>query len=175
MYDGKQSSDEQAIEPEVSTQQPELVIESLEEYTPVEVNKHTQAEETEQLVVDTEGEPKILSTGIDVAERPGDYITDPVANLFTKREPKTGFGNNFPDEPTRGDLFLRTDFRPTRLFKWNDQKWIEVNKSTTSAYIYNDAYIQFLADQVLTGVYSIDELSETEQEQVQTLIGGRRG
>jgi hypothetical protein len=61
------------------------------------------------------------------------------------------------------------------LFKWNDQKWIEVNKSTTSAYIYNDAYIQFLADQVLTGVYSIDELSETEQEQVQTLIGGRRG
>ena len=119
--------------------------------------------------------PEIQTLGIDAAERPGDYITDPVAKLFTKREPKTGFGNSFPDDPTRGDLYLRTDFRPSRLFKWNDQKWIEVNKNTTSAYTYNDAYIQFLADQVLAGVYTFEDLTETEQDQVQTLIGGRRG
>jgi len=41
--------------------------------------------------------------------------------------------------------------------------------------VYNDAYIQFLADQVLTGVYGFDDLTELEQEQVQTVIGGRRG
>jgi hypothetical protein len=126
-----------------------------------------------ELAPDTQ--PEILTLGIDAVERPGDYITDPVTELFSKREPKNGFGNNFPDEPTRGDLFLRTDFKPSRLFKWNDKKWIEVNKNTTSAYSYNDAYIQFLADQILAGVYTFDDLTESEQEQVQTLIGGRRG
>ena len=55
------------------------------------------------------------------------------------------------------------------------QKWIEVNKNTTTAYTYNDAYIQFLAEQVLTGVYTWDDLTEAEVDQVQTLIGGRRG
>ena len=139
-----QGSNEQAIESEVSTQ-------------------HIESEVTE-----------VRAEVIPEVERPGDYITDPVANLF-KRQPETGFGNNFPDNPVRGDLFLRTDFRPTRLFKWNDIKWIEVNKNTTTAYVYNDAYIQFLADQVLTGVYGWDDLTELEQEQVHTVIGGRRG
>ena len=122
-------------------------------------------------------EPEVTEVRAEVipeAERPGDYITDPVANLF-KRQPETGFGNNFPDNPVRGDLFLRTDFRPTRLFKWNDIKWIEVNKTTTTAYVYNDAYIQFLTDQVLSGVYGWEDLTELEQEQVQTVTGGRRG
>lgn len=123
-------------------------------------------------------EPEVTEVKAEVipdVERPGDYITDPVEALFAKREPKTGFGNNFPDDPTRGDLFLRTDFRPNRLFKWNDKKWIEVNKNTTTAYIYNDAYIQFLTHQVLSQVYNWDDLTEQEQEQVQLLIGGNRG
>ena len=120
-------------------------------------------------------EPKILTMGVDPVERPGDYITDPLENLLTRRDPKTGFGTAFPNDPERGDLFLRTDFRPNRLFKWNSVKWIEVNKNTTTAYTYNDAYIQYLAEQVMSGAYTWDDLTETEQEQVQTVIGGRRG
>lgn len=120
-------------------------------------------------------EPKILTLGVDPVERPGDYITDPVTNLFTKRQPDTGYGVTFPDHPTRGDLFLRTDFRPSRLFKWNDTKWIEVNKNSTDAYTYNDAYIQYLAEKLMSGELTLDDLTDTEQSQVQTLIGGRHG
>jgi len=60
------------------------------------------------------------------------------------------------------------------LFKWNDVKWIEVNKATTDVYNYNDAYIQFLADKLSTGEYSADDLTENELQQVQRAIGGYR-
>jgi hypothetical protein len=103
-----------------------------------------------------------------------EYITDPIVKILN-RKPNAGFGTEFPDNPVRGDMFLRTDFRPTRLFKWNDTKWIEVNKATTDAYSYNDAYIQFLADKLFSGEYQLDDLTEVEQQQVQTLIGGTRG
>ena len=151
----------------------------LREFTPEEVQALDQEDSASEASIApiSQPEPEVTEVRAEVipeAERPGDYITDPVANLF-KRQPETGFGNNFPDNPVRGDLFLRTDFRPTRLFKWNDIKWIEVNKTTTTAYVYNDAYIQFLTDQVLSGVYGWEDLTELEQEQVQTVTGGRRG
>jgi hypothetical protein len=122
-------------------------------------------------------EPEVTEVKAEVipdVERPGDYITDPVANLF-KRQPDAGFGTEFPDNPQRGDMFLRTDFRPTRLFKWNDTKWIEVNKATTDAYTYNDAYIQHLVTRLLSGEYTLDDLTLAEQQQVQSIIGGARG
>jgi len=151
----------------------------LREFSPEEVQALDQEDSASEASTapTSQPEPEVTEVRAEViaeAERPGDYITDPVANLF-KRQPETGFGNNFPDNPVRGDLFLRTDFRPTRLFKWNDIKWIEVNKTTTTAYVYNDAYIQFLTDQVLSGVYGWEDLTELEQEQVQTVTGGRRG
>ena len=70
-------------------------------------------------------------------------------------------------------MFLRTDFKPSRLFKWNDVKWIEVNKNTTDVYNYNDAYLQFLVEKISTGEYSTDDLSYTEQQQVRTMLGSR--
>jgi len=151
----------------------------LRESSPEEVQALDQEDSASEasMAPISQPEPEVTEVRAKViaeAERPGDYITDPVANLF-KRQPETGFGNNFPDNPVRGDLFLRTDFRPTRLFKWNDIKWIEVNKTTTTAYVYNDAYIQFLTDQVLSGVYGWEDLTDLEQEQVQTVTGGRRG
>ena len=109
-----------------------------------------------------------------VITKPEEYITDPIVKMLN-RKPNAGFGTDFPDNPTRGDMFLRTDFRPTRLFKWNDTKWIEVNKATTDAYSYNDAYIQYLADKLFSREYQLDDLTEVEQQQVQTLLGGTRG
>lgn len=171
-YEEPDDQEDSASEAELAPiSQPEPELELQEEDRSVGITKDTQAED----IKPSEGEPEILKMGIDVTERPGDYITDPVANLFTKYVPKNGFGNNFPDNPRKGDLFLRVDFNPSRLFKWNDTKWIEVNKHTTTAYVYNDAYLQYLAEQVLSGNQSWDDLTETEQEQVQSMIGGRRG
>lgn len=113
-------------------------------------------------------------TPVEVEKGPEEYITDPVVRLLN-RKPAAGFGVNFPDNPTRGDMFLRTDFKPTRLFKWNDTKWIEVNKNATDAYSYNDAYIQYLAEKLLSGEYQLDDLTEVEQQQVQVILGAARG
>lgn len=36
-----------------------------------------------------------------------------------------GHGINFPNAPSRGDFFLRTDFLPNRLFKYDGKVWIK--------------------------------------------------
>ena len=76
------------------------------------------------------------------------------------------FGIQFPSAPLRGDLFLRVDFLPSKLFKWVGSRWIEIDKSNTDAFIYDVEYIKLLVDKVATGEYDIDDLNVTEQEQV---------
>jgi len=36
-----------------------------------------------------------------------------------------GFGIRFPDAPFTGDSFLRTDFLPNRLFRWDGGRWVK--------------------------------------------------
>lgn len=81
-----------------------------------------------------------------------------------------GFGERFPDDPMKGDMFIRTDYLPDRLFKWNGQKWIEVDKNSTDSYTYNQAYIQHLIQKLEAGEYEIEDLSDAEQAQVEQQI-----
>lgn len=147
-------------------------------------------------------EPKILTMGIDVVDRPGDYVTAPEPDVtflpdsdhliyegksysidaFKDHFPelsavadnhpslgnasKADFGTEFPAKPTKGDLYLRTDYLPSKQFKWNGAKWIEVDKSITDALAYNEQYIQHLVDKLSTGEYDLDDLTDTEQSQV---------
>lgn len=36
-----------------------------------------------------------------------------------------GFGIQFPRGPVKGDTFLRTDYLPNRLFRWDGRKWVK--------------------------------------------------
>jgi len=185
---------EYQFEEELHEDIPEPVV---EEHTSGEMTKDTQTEISNDLAEEPlpEPEPQVIqiqeAINVAVPETPPvitsqpveepkveEYITDaitkPIETILT-RKPNTGFGTDFPNNPVRGDLYLRTDFKPTRLFKWNDTKWIEVNKAATDAYVYNDAYIQFLAEKLSSGEYSLDDVSDIELSQIQTLIGGRRG
>ena len=81
-----------------------------------------------------------------------------------------GFGERFPDTPMKGDMFIRTDYLPDRLFKWNGTKWIEVDKNSTDSYTYNQAYIQHLIQKLEAGEYEIEDLSDAEQAQVEQQI-----
>jgi hypothetical protein len=147
-------------------------------------------------------EPKILTMGIDVVDRPGDYVTAPEPDVtflpdsdhliyegksysidaFKDHFPdlsavadnhpslgnaaKADFGTEFPQKPTKGDLYLRTDYLPSKQFKWNGAKWIEVDKSITDALAYNEQYIQHLVEKLSSGEYELDDLTDTEQSQV---------
>jgi len=76
------------------------------------------------------------------------------------------FGTSFPLKPIKGDMFLRTDYLPSRLFKWNGAKWVESDKSLTDNYAFNEAYIKHLVDKIASGEYDPDELTEAEQTQI---------
>ena len=87
-------------------------------------------------------------------------------NEITKDPAQSGFGDQFPPAPNRGDTYLRVDYLPAKLFKYNGAKWIEVDKSSTDSYAYNKEYIKYLIDKINSGEYSIDDLSDSEQEQI---------
>jgi hypothetical protein len=77
-----------------------------------------------------------------------------------------GFGTRFPANPQKGDMFLRVDILPNRLYKWNGQKWIEVAKTTTDRYAHEEEYIKYITQKIISGEYDIDDLSKPEQEEV---------
>ena len=99
---------------------------------------------------------------------------DPMFNpdAVTPAPPRVDFGSEFPNSPGKGDMFLRTDFKPSRLFKWNEQTWIQINKNTTDAYAYNEMYVGFLIQKLQDREYEWDDLSATEQQQVEAIMGG---
>ena len=92
-------------------------------------------------------------------------------DLSTHAAVKTGFGSVFPDQDLqKGDLFLRDDYMPSRLFKWNGDKWIEVSKENSGHYAFDVKYIEHLISKIQTGEYDVDDLSDTEQDQIRDYL-----
>jgi len=98
-------------------------------------------------------------------------IADNVAPL--KSAPKSSFGTEFPENSSKGDLFLRTDYLPTRLFKFNGDSWISLEKTNTDSYTYDDAYINYLISKIDTGEYDSEDLSDAEREQIRDFLEKR--
>jgi hypothetical protein len=78
-----------------------------------------------------------------------------------------GFGTDFPATPIKGDMFLRVDQLPSALYKYNGNIWIEVDKSLSDQYAYDDAYIDHLIDKISTGEYDPDLLSDAERDSIE--------
>lgn len=92
----------------------------------------------------------------------------PVAdNLeLSARQSHATFGTEFPKDPSKGELFLNVSSLPSRLFKFNGQRWIEVDKSLADSYTYNEDYLQYLVEKINQGLISLDDLTESEQDQI---------
>jgi hypothetical protein len=84
-----------------------------------------------------------------------------------------GFGDTFPANPLKGDMFLRVDMLPSKLFKWNEKKWIEVDKTKTDSFAYDRAYIQHLIEKIDSGEYDIDLLTDSESEQIKEYLNAQ--
>ena len=76
------------------------------------------------------------------------------------------FGTAFPPTAKKGDMYLRVDYLPTKLFKFNGQTWMNVDKTVTDSYTYNEEYVKYLIAKIDSGEYSLDDLTETEQDQI---------
>ena len=82
------------------------------------------------------------------------------------------FGTQFPHNPVKGDAYIRVDYLPTKLFKFNGNKWIEVDKNTTDTFAYNDNYIDHLIAKIGTGEYDPDLLNPSERDQIESRLRG---
>jgi hypothetical protein len=78
-----------------------------------------------------------------------------------------GFGTSFPVNAGKGDMFLRVDRLPSALYKFNGTNWIEVDKTLSNQYLYDEAYIDHLIEKISTGEYDPELLSDAEQESIQ--------
>ena len=90
-----------------------------------------------------------------------DYVVDNAV------EHNFSFGREFPKTPQRGDLFLNIQPQPSQLYKFNGDRWIQIDKDTTDQYAYDSAYIDHLIAAVGAGEYDPDLLTDAESQEIQ--------
>jgi hypothetical protein len=78
-----------------------------------------------------------------------------------------GFGTEFPSAPNKGDMFLRVDQLPSKLYKFNGNLWIEVDKSMSDTYAWDDAYVDYLINKIDSGEYDPELLSDAERNSIE--------
>lgn len=84
----------------------------------------------------------------------------------------TDFGTTFPRIARKGQIFVRVDVLPNRVFKFDGKKWLEQNKNTSHSYLYNKEYIEFLIERIKTGEYDLDVLSDNEKAEIESYLKG---
>lgn len=83
---------------------------------------------------------------------------------------KSDFGIKFPEDANKGDIFTRVDMLPNKVFKYDGNRWIGVNKESTSTYLYNTKYLDYLIDMIDKGQYDPELLSENEKFQIEDYL-----
>ena len=86
----------------------------------------------------------------------------------------SNFGTQFPKIAGKGDIFVRVDVSPNRVYKFDGNKWIEINKETTQTYLYDQEYIKFLIDKVGSGEYDLENLSDAERAEIEAYLKGNQ-
>jgi len=93
-----------------------------------------------------------------------------MATADSQRAISTNFGIKFPDIANKGDVFVRVDALPNRVYKYEGRRWIEVQKDQSDTYLHNQKYIKYLVEKIEKGEYDLELLSETEKEQIELFL-----
>jgi hypothetical protein len=91
-------------------------------------------------------------------------------NVDHGKEVNSDFGTKFPEVASRGDIFTRVDTLPNKVFKYDGNRWIEVNKETSSAYLFNTKYVEYLISAIDKGEYDPELLSDEERSQIEDYL-----
>lgn len=82
------------------------------------------------------------------------------------------FGTEFP-QANKGDVFVRVDFMPNKIFRNTGERWIEIPKTYTQIYLDSNEYIAYLSKELAMKRMEIEDLTLEEQEEVAKYIGNR--
>ena len=52
---------------------------------------------------------------------------------------------------------------PNKIFRYDGDKWFEINKLQTSVYLDNEGYVEQLRKDVKTGKIDLDDLTDDER------------
>jgi hypothetical protein len=80
------------------------------------------------------------------------------------------FGTQFPKFAQKGNIFVRVDMLPNRVYKFGGDKWIEINKEQSDVYLYNEEYVRHLISKIETGEYDLELLSDKEKAQIEDYL-----
>jgi hypothetical protein len=89
------------------------------------------------------------------------------AKADLNKQSTSNFGTNFPKMASKGEIFVRVDVLPNRVYKFDGKRWIEVNKNLSTSYLADENYIKHLAKKVKNKEYDIDLLSNEEKDLVE--------
>jgi hypothetical protein len=56
---------------------------------------------------------------------------------------------------------------PSKLYKFNGSLWIEVDKSMSDTYAWDDAYVDYLINKIDSGEYDPELLSDAERNSIE--------
>lgn len=147
----------------------EKIVERIvEKIVEVPVEKIVEREVIKEVPVEVIREVEKTSTNQPVDQSILDQLSaqpdtfDPFATKGT-----ASFGTAWPAKPAKGDLFLKVDSKPNKLYKWNGRKWIEIDRQRVNdTLVYDVTYIDYVIDQVRRGLRDYEDLSEIEKSQV---------
>lgn len=171
--------------------QPDVVVREdvLEAPTPDAVPSGDSVEQSEARESIPREEPAavIKTEGVTLQESDGGYVSfegksvsksalqgmrpDLFLQVDSGNQSNTNFGTSFPKFAKKGDIFVRVDTLPNRVYKFSGSKWIEINKQQTDSYLYDEEYIKYLINQIDLGNYDIDLLAENERLQIEDYLG----
>lgn len=86
----------------------------------------------------------------------------------------SNFGTSFPKIASKGFIFVRVDVSPNKVYKFDGQKWIEINKEATQSYLYDADYMNFLANKVYSKEYDIELLTEHERSELEIFLKNKK-
>ena len=110
------------------------------------------------------------NTRLRSAQLSQDLVLDLRATADVDPNGSASFGTEFPVTPVKGDMFLRVDYLPSKLYKFNGVKWIESDKDLTDQFAYEESYIQHLVQKLNSGEYDADDLNDVERERIKEYL-----
>ena len=158
---------EPEIVEEIVTPKPEIIATEIETEG-MTVEEPTQAQPESEYMLDPEG--RAIQKDALKSLHPELYL-----NTGTERASSTKFGTEFPAMAVKGDIFVRVDQMPNRVYKFEGTNWIEVQKEVSDTYLYDEEYIKHLVSKIQTGEYDVDLLSDSERQQIELYLTDQNG
>lgn len=80
------------------------------------------------------------------------------------------FSPSFPKEAVLGEICIRVDVMPHKVYKFNGIRWIMLDKNETTVYLQSELYVKYLIKKLESGEYDINELTQFEQDEISRVL-----